>query len=82
MKIIISKTQMEWLMENYKVHQLSHDPGDSDRLIIVLHHIKGELSDLILHTFHTNLGFSGYGEDVGEILWADKATAKRIEMYR
>ena len=73
---------MEWLMENYKVHQLSRDPRDSDRLIIVLHHISGELSDLILHTFHTNVGFGGYGDDVGEILWVDEATAKRIEMYR
>ncbi len=69
-------------MENYKVHQLSHDPRESDRIIIVLHHIRGELSDLILHTFHTNQGFGGYGEDVGEIFWADKTTAKRIELYR
>lgn len=79
MKLLINKTQMAWLMENYKVHQLIHE---RDRIHIVLHHISGELSDLVLHTYQTNQGFGGYGEDVGEILWADEVTAKEIAAQR
>ncbi len=82
MKISLNNRQMEYLMNEFRIHQITHEHNNFiGGYVMVLHHRQTSRSVLLLTSYSSEEGLQWHADKKipAIVIWADITTVQALE---